>query len=43
MPHYDRKDAFHQRARREGFRSRAAYKLDEIQRRQRLMRSGQRQ
>jgi len=39
---YDRKDAFHQRAKREGFRSRAAYKLAEIQRAERLLAAGQR-
>jgi 23S rRNA (uridine2552-2'-O)-methyltransferase len=39
---YDRKDHFHQRAKREGFRSRAAYKLLEIQQSQRLLRPGQR-
>lgn len=39
---YRRKDAFHQRAQREGYRSRAAYKLLEIQQRQRLLRPGQR-
>jgi len=39
---YERKDAFHQRAKREGFRSRAAYKLDELQREHRLLRSGDR-
>ncbi len=39
---YERKDAFHQRAKREGFRSRAAYKLAEIQRRYQLLRAGQR-
>jgi 23S rRNA (uridine2552-2'-O)-methyltransferase len=39
---YDRKDHFHQRAKREGFRSRAAYKLLEIQRSQALLRPGQR-
>jgi len=38
---YDRKDHFHQRAKREGFRSRAAYKLLEIQKSQRLLRPGQ--
>ena len=42
MPAYDRKDHFHQRAKREGFRSRAAYKLLEIQQSQRLLRPGQR-
>ena len=30
-PSYDRKDVYHQRAKREGYRSRAAYKLLEIQ------------
>ena len=39
---YDRKDHFHQRAQREGYRSRAAYKLEEIQRAHRLLRRGQR-
>ena len=38
---YQRKDAFHQRAKREGFRSRAAYKLQEIQRRTQVLRRGQ--
>ncbi len=42
MSAYDRKDHFHQRAKREGFRSRAAYKLLEIQRRERVLRAGQR-
>ena len=42
MAQYQRRDAFHQRAQREGFRSRAAYKLQEIQRRHRLLRTGQR-
>jgi 23S rRNA (uridine2552-2'-O)-methyltransferase len=42
VPAYDRKDHFHQRAKREGFRSRAAYKLLEIQQSQRLLRPGQR-
>ncbi|MEE9606375.1 MAG: RlmE family RNA methyltransferase [Myxococcota bacterium] len=42
MPRYDRKDHFHQRAKREGFRSRAAYKLAEIQRAHGLLRPGQR-
>lgn len=39
---YERKDSFHRRAKREGYRSRAAYKLAEIQQRHRLLRSGQR-
>lgn len=38
----ERKDAFHARAKREGFRSRAAYKLAEIQSRQRLLSRGDR-
>ena len=38
----ERKDAFHQRAKREGYRSRAAYKLDELQRDHRLLRPGDR-
>jgi 23S rRNA (uridine2552-2'-O)-methyltransferase len=39
---YDRKDVFHQRAKREGFRSRAAYKLDELNRAHQLLRPGDR-
>jgi 23S rRNA (uridine2552-2'-O)-methyltransferase len=39
---YDRKDAFHQRAKREGYRSRAAYKLREIDRAHGLLRRGAR-
>jgi 23S rRNA (uridine2552-2'-O)-methyltransferase len=39
---YERKDHFHQRAKREGFRSRAAYKLAEIQQAERLLAAGQR-
>jgi 23S rRNA (uridine2552-2'-O)-methyltransferase len=39
---YERKDAFHARAKREGFASRAAYKLEEIQREARLLRPGDR-
>ena len=42
MSAYERKDHFHQRAKREGYRSRAAYKLLEIQQSQRLLRPGQR-
>jgi 23S rRNA (uridine2552-2'-O)-methyltransferase len=41
MARYQRKDAYHQRAKREGFRSRAAYKLEEVQKRHRLLRRGQ--
>jgi 23S rRNA (uridine2552-2'-O)-methyltransferase len=37
---YDRKDHFHQRAKREGVRSRAFYKLEELQRAHRLLRRG---
>ena len=39
---YERKDAFHARAKREGLASRAAYKLEEIQGETRLLRSGDR-
>ena len=42
MAKYERKDEYHQRAKREGFRSRAAYKLQEMQRSLRLLRHGQR-
>ncbi len=42
MARYDRKDHYHQRAKQEGYLSRAAYKLEEIQARTRLMRRGQR-
>jgi len=38
----ERADHYHQKAKREGFRSRAAYKLMEIQRAQGLLRPGQR-
>jgi len=41
LARYDRKDHYHQRAKREGFRSRAAYKLAEIQAAHRLLRPGQ--
>jgi len=39
---YERKDAFHARAKREGLASRAAYKLEEIQAEIRLLRPGDR-
>lgn len=42
MAHYERKDRLHQRAKDEGLRSRAAYKLDELQKEWKLLRSGQR-
>ena len=42
MANYDRKDHYHQRAKREGYRSRAAYKLLEIQKRHRLLGPGKR-
>jgi 23S rRNA (uridine2552-2'-O)-methyltransferase len=42
MARYDRKDAFHQRAKREGYRSRAAYKLGELDRAHGLLRRGAR-
>ena len=42
MATYRRKDVYHQRAKREGFRSRAAYKLEEIQQRERLLWRGAR-
>jgi len=41
VAHYNRKDHLHQRAKREGFRSRAAYKLAEIQKSHRLLKRGQ--
>jgi 23S rRNA (uridine2552-2'-O)-methyltransferase len=42
LARYERKDSFHRRAKREGFRSRAAYKLAEIDARHRLLRRGAR-
>lgn len=41
MARYDRKDHLHQRAQREGTRSRAYYKLDEMQRAHRVLAKGQ--
>lgn len=40
MPRYDPRDRFYQKARREGLRARSAFKLEEIQRRFRLLRPG---
>ncbi len=42
MARYQRKDHLHQRAKQEGLRSRAAYKLEEIQKSFRLLSPGQR-
>ena len=42
MADYDRKDHFHQRAKREGVRSRAFYKLEEFNRAHRLLARGNR-
>jgi 23S rRNA (uridine2552-2'-O)-methyltransferase len=42
MAKYNRKDHLHQRAKKEGLRSRAAYKLDEIQGQFKLLSKGQR-
>jgi 23S rRNA (uridine2552-2'-O)-methyltransferase len=39
---YERKDSLYERAKREGYRSRAAYKLIELQRTYRLLRRGDR-
>ena len=41
MAQYDRKDHLHQRAKREGTRSRAFYKLDEMQQAHRVLAKGQ--
>lgn len=41
MAQYDRKDHLHQRAQREGTRSRAFYKLDEMQKAHRVLSKGQ--
>ncbi len=42
MPRYDPRDRFFQRAKKEGLRARSAYKLEEIQRRLRILRPGAR-
>src|SRR5437764_5635748 len=42
MPRYDPRDRFFRKAKAEGLRARSAYKLDEIQRRWRLLRPGAR-
>jgi 23S rRNA (uridine2552-2'-O)-methyltransferase len=41
MARYERKDHLHQRAKKEGLRSRAAYKLEEVQKSFRLLSRGQ--
>jgi 23S rRNA (uridine2552-2'-O)-methyltransferase len=42
MAKYDRKDHLHQRAKKEGLRSRAAYKLEEVQKAFKILSRGQR-
>ena len=42
MPRYDPRDRFFRKAKAEGLRARSAYKLDEIQRRWKLLRPGAR-
>jgi 23S rRNA (uridine2552-2'-O)-methyltransferase len=42
MARYQRKDHLHQRAKKEGLRSRAAYKLEEVQKTARILSKGQR-
>ncbi len=42
MAKYDRKDKLHQRAKKDGLRSRAAYKLEEIQKQFKVLRKGDR-
>lgn len=42
MARYQRKDHLHQKAKKEGLRSRAAYKLEEVQKQFRLLARGQR-
>jgi 23S rRNA (uridine2552-2'-O)-methyltransferase len=42
MARYERKDHLHQRAKKEGLRSRAAYKLEEVQKQFKILKKGQR-
>lgn len=42
MAKYDRKDHLHQKAKKEGLRSRAAYKLEEVQKSYKILQRGQR-
>ena len=42
MPRYDPRDRFFEKAKREGLRARSAYKLEEIQRRLKILRPGAR-
>src|SRR3990167_1440927 len=42
MPKYDRKDKFYQKAKKEGFVARSAYKLEELDRRFRILKAGHR-
>ena len=42
MARYNRKDHLHQRAKKDGLRSRAAYKLEEVQKQWKLLSKGQR-
>ena len=42
MPRYDPRDRFFQQAKKDGFRARSAYKLEEIQARFKLLRKGDR-
>jgi 23S rRNA (uridine2552-2'-O)-methyltransferase len=42
MAKYNRKDHLHQRAKKEGLRSRAAYKLEEVQKQFKILSKGQR-
>lgn len=42
MAKYNRKDHLHQRAKKDGLRSRAAYKLDEVQKQWKILARGQR-